>query len=137
MTVLSVVIPCLNESERLPPSLRQIAEHLAQSEHWLPAELVVVDDGSLDDTAGAARSAAMPTGVRLAVERHDRNRGKGAAVRTGFLNSSGEYLLLCDADLATPIDCSRTWNTTVFILACALKISPPAPINSSIVGIVL
>jgi dolichyl-phosphate beta-glucosyltransferase len=104
VTVLSLVIPCLNEVDRLPPSLRQIAHYLEQADHWLPTELIVVDDGSTDDTAVAARSVAMPTGIRLAVERHDRNRGKGAAVRTGFLRSSGDHLLLCDADLATPID---------------------------------
>jgi dolichyl-phosphate beta-glucosyltransferase len=104
VTVLSLVIPCLNEVDRLPPSLRRIADHLEQTGHWLPAELIVVDDGSVDDTAAAARSVPMPSGIRLAVERHDHNRGKGAAVRTGFLSSSGNHLLLCDADLATPID---------------------------------
>lgn len=104
MTVLSLVIPCLNEVDRLPPSLRRIVLFLERNDHWLPSELIVVDDGSADDTAAAARSVAMPAGVRLVVERHDRNRGKGAAVRTGFLRSSGDRLLLCDADLATPID---------------------------------
>jgi len=104
VSALSVVIPCLNEVDRLPPTLRQIAVYLEQTKDWLPAELIVVDDGSTDDTAAAAHAVATPAGVRLAVERHDRNRGKGAAVRTGVLRSSGDRILLCDADLATPID---------------------------------
>jgi dolichyl-phosphate beta-glucosyltransferase len=104
MNLLSLVIPCLNEVDRLPPSLRQIAGYLEQTTHWLPAELIVVDDGSTDDTAAAARSVEMPVGVHLSVLRHRRNRGKGAAVRTGFLQSTGGHVLLCDADLATPID---------------------------------
>ncbi|HOC42964.1 MAG TPA: glycosyltransferase family 2 protein [Thermoanaerobaculales bacterium] len=104
MTRLSVVIPAFNEAVRLPPTLREVAGYLAGVPGWLPAELIVVDDGSLDGTADAAGSLAAPAGIALTVVSHERNRGKGAAVRTGFLRSGGEEILLSDADLASPID---------------------------------
>jgi glycosyltransferase involved in cell wall biosynthesis len=58
-------------------------------------EIVVVDDGSRDDTAGAARAAGADVVVRL-----PRNRGKGAAVRAGVLTSTGAAVVFTDADLA-------------------------------------
>jgi dolichyl-phosphate beta-glucosyltransferase len=103
-TRLTVVVPAFNEANRLPESLRQIADHLRRQSHWLPAEVIVVDDGSVDGTAPAASTVPMVDDVRLEVAAHDRNRGKGAAVRTGFERSVGDRLLLCDADLASPID---------------------------------
>ncbi len=104
MTTLSIVVPCLDEAHRLPPSLRGIADYLERQPRWLPAEMIVVDDGSRDGTAAAARAVEMPERVALSILRHDRNRGKGAAVRTGFAGSSGHSVLICDADLATPIE---------------------------------
>jgi dolichyl-phosphate beta-glucosyltransferase len=81
-----------------------IAEHLERHPHWLPAEIVVVDDGSVDGTAAAALKVAMPRQITVELVVHDRNLGKGAAVRTGFERCVGEFALLCDADLAAPID---------------------------------
>ena len=104
MARLSVVIPAFNEAERLPPTLQEIIRYLDAIPDWLPAELIVVDDGSLDGTADAAAGTAVPGGLALSVIRHARNRGKGAAVRSGFLGSRGAEILLCDADLASPID---------------------------------
>jgi dolichyl-phosphate beta-glucosyltransferase len=104
MARLSVVIPAFNEAERLPPTLQEIIRYLGAMPEWLPAELIVVDDGSLDGTADAAAATEAPVGLALAVIRHARNRGKGAAVRSGFLESRGAQILLCDADLASPID---------------------------------
>jgi dolichyl-phosphate beta-glucosyltransferase len=100
---LSVVIPAFNEVDRLPPTLAEIGRYLGATPAWLPAELIVVDDGSLDGTAAAAEAIGLPDGLALELVRHSRNRGKGAAVRSGFLHSRGAEILLCDADLATPI----------------------------------
>ncbi len=104
MGPLSVVIPSYNEEDRLPPSLADVCRYLAERPHWQPAQLIVVDDGSGDQTAAAARAVPIPTGVRLEVVSHEENLGKGAAVRTGFRLATGTQILLSDADLSSPID---------------------------------
>lgn len=94
-----MVIPAYEEARRLPRTLERILSHLAGRGDAF--EVLVVDDGSRDDTSKVAASFAG-RGVRvLGLER---NRGKGAAVRRGVLESQGERVLLCDADLATPIE---------------------------------
>ncbi len=94
---LSVVIPAYDEAERLGPGLARAMEYLTG--RGLDYELLVVDDGSRDATAEVAAGMA---GVR--VLRHERNRGKGAAIKTGILASRGAKLLLSDADFSTPIE---------------------------------
>ena len=95
---LSVVIPAYNESERLPRSLERIRAFL-EGRHT--HEIVVVDDGSDDDTAERARAVLGPDHPVL---RQPRNRGKGAAVRRGMLAARGSRRLMTDADLSTPIE---------------------------------
>jgi glycosyltransferase involved in cell wall biosynthesis len=91
-----VVIPAYNEQRRLPQTLSKVQHYLAQQPY--AAEILVVDDGSDDATADLAE---QQEGVRVLRRPH---RGKGFAVRSGALEASGDYLLLCDADLATPIE---------------------------------
>jgi len=101
---LSVVIPAYNEANRLPSTLVEIVGYLSDHSQWLPAEILVVDDGSTDDTAPVVNRAETADGVTVTCMVHSHNRGKGAAVRTGFAASRGSSILLCDADLATPIE---------------------------------
>lgn len=91
---LSVVIPAYNEAERLPQTLSRVREYYAaQSFEY---EIIVVNDGSEDNTAEiAAQVADRVIDVQP-------NRGKGHAVRAGVMASTGDYILFCDADLATP-----------------------------------
>jgi dolichyl-phosphate beta-glucosyltransferase len=66
-------------------------------------EIIVVDDGSTDDTAAAVTSIAA-TESRLRLLRNDTNRGKGFTVRRGMLDAAGDAVLFSDADLSTPIE---------------------------------
>ena len=94
---VSIIIPAYNEEKRLPGTL-QIVESYLSSSPWEFSEIVVVNDGSRDGTAAAARQA----GAR--VLENPGNRGKGYSVRHGMLEARGDWLLLSDADLSAPID---------------------------------
>jgi glycosyltransferase involved in cell wall biosynthesis len=96
---LSVVIPAHNEAARLPRTLAELTDYLDRSHP--DAEIVVVDDGSSDRTAEIATAAI---GARGQVQRLPRNRGKGAAVRTGVLAARGDWILVKDADTSIPPD---------------------------------
>jgi len=100
---ISVVVPAFNEEHRLPSSLEKIAAHFAAAPPPSGWELIVVDDGSSDATTRAAREASGRLGLPLKLFRHETNRGKGAAVRTGALSATGDRVLVTDADLSTPI----------------------------------
>jgi dolichyl-phosphate beta-glucosyltransferase len=96
---LSVVIPAYNEEARLGATLDRVADYLeARGDD---AEILVADDGSTDRTAACAEQRAT-RGVRVIRLAH--NQGKGAAARAGALESTGDLILLTDADLSTPIE---------------------------------
>jgi glycosyltransferase involved in cell wall biosynthesis len=91
---LSVVVPVFNERNTLVEIVRRMrAVELPDS---IEREIIVVDDGSDDGTRDVLQQLGDST-VRVIM--HERNRGKGAAVRTGFANATGEYVLVQDADL--------------------------------------
>ena len=97
---LTVVLPAYNEAERLPKYLPTVVEFCEQLEGG--AELLVVDDGSSDGTVEYVNEVSQGHSMlRLVV--HERNQGKGAAVRTGVMEARGQYVLFADADGATPI----------------------------------
>ena len=99
---LSIVVPAYNEGVRLGKSLRTIVAYL--SDYAPEGEIIVVDDGSTDDTAEAARTElAEAKNLRTSVISYKSNLGKGRAVRLGLLASRGEIGLFTDADLSTPI----------------------------------
>jgi dolichyl-phosphate beta-glucosyltransferase len=97
---LSIVIPAYNEADRIGNTLVEIFRFL--DDRGILGEVVVVDDGSTDGTA--EKVEGFKKGSRLRLLRLESNQGKGAAVRAGMQEGSGEYILMSDADLSTPIE---------------------------------
>ncbi|MDA0161684.1 glycosyltransferase family 2 protein [Solirubrobacter ginsenosidimutans] len=96
LSSLSIVLPCFNEAPNVLAAVteaRQAAERFAHQH-----EIVVVDDGSSDDTLAIAEALAAKD-PRVRVVAHDGNRGYGAAVRSGIAASQGDWVLLTDGDL--------------------------------------
>jgi len=88
---VSVIIPVYNEEETIEEILRRVEmEEIA-------TEILVIDDGSTDGTREKLASLNEVGNLRIIL--HDRNQGKGAAVRTGFQNATGDVFLIQDADL--------------------------------------
>ncbi len=100
----SVVIPAFNEEDRLPQTLEKIDRFFLECEDLGRAEIVVVDDGSTDGTSTVATTFETSSSAVITLFRHPQNLGKGAAIRTGFGGSRGQWVLLSDADLAAPIE---------------------------------
>ena len=96
---LSVVIPAYNEATRIGATLHALAAATVGAD----VEVVVVDDGSTDDTAAVAEALLDFSGHRQ-VLRLEHNQGKGAAVRAGVLAARGDAILYMDADLATDLE---------------------------------
>jgi dolichol-phosphate mannosyltransferase len=91
--MISFIFPAFNEADnlkRFPAEVFPVFDRLGE-----PYELVIVDDGSVDDTAVVARGL----GERVHVIQHDRNKGLGAAIRTGIASAIGDIVITMDADL--------------------------------------
>ncbi|WP_409346472.1 glycosyltransferase family 2 protein [Paenibacillus sp. MBLB4367] len=90
---VTVIIPAWNEADRIGETLQALRDHKQDGEDDGWDELIVVDDGSSDDTYQVAR-----TYTNLLI-RHPRNKGKGSAMESGFRMAKGDILLFLDADL--------------------------------------
>lgn len=97
----SIVIPAFNESARIPATLRSVVD-CVRARGW-SAEVIVVNDGSTDETAQlVSEFSEHAPEVRL-IE-NPRNCGKGYSVRSGILHALGEVVMFTDADLSSPIE---------------------------------
>jgi glycosyltransferase involved in cell wall biosynthesis len=97
----SIVIPAYNESARLSATLESVLAHV-HARGW-DAEVIVVNDGSRDNTADIVRTFAAKDPMLRLVE-NPGNRGKGYSVRNGMLNARGRIVMFSDADLSSPIE---------------------------------
>lgn len=101
--VSSLVIPAYNESARIENCVRSVARWAAERPGGREWEVILVDDGSTDDTVARAKRCAEAEDLSLRVVGYAPNRGKGAAIRYGVLGSSGDPVLVSDTDLSTPL----------------------------------
>lgn len=97
----SIVIPAYNEGQRLGATLEKVLGYV-RAQGW-NAEVIVVNDGSLDNTAELVRECAKKNSALRLIE-NPGNRGKGYAVRNGMLNAWGDVVVFSDADLSSPIE---------------------------------
>src|SRR5438477_1781691 len=103
LPVFSLVIPAFNEADRIGQSLREVLDYLQRSSP--ESELIVVNDGSTDETSERVREVFGAAGlIATRLLEHSPNRGKGAAVRQGLLAATKPIGLFSDADLSTPIE---------------------------------
>ncbi len=98
--IYSIIIPAYNESQRIGATLEKIIAYIRQ-QRW-QAEIIVVNDGSTDNTVEIVKGFAAGAPMIRIVE-NPGNRGKGFSVRNGMLHASGDILLFSDADLSAPI----------------------------------
>jgi len=99
---LSIIIPAFEESKKIARDIEEGAAFLEA--HNLSGQIIVIDDGSTDNTAEAAKNIAVPPNVQLNVIRYETHRGKGYAVRTGIKHSSGEYVMFADSGSCVPYE---------------------------------
>jgi len=108
---LSIVIPAFEECGKIARDIERAASFLKKNA--LKGEIIIVDDGSSDDTSGAAERAGLnirkhsggrPEGVKFRLIRLPQNKGKGCAVRTGITETAGEYVMFADSGCCVPFD---------------------------------
>src|SRR3989344_4312858 len=119
MASVSVIIPAYNEEKTIESALIKISTYLGKKGY--DYEIIVVDDGSKDQTLTIAKKLASP---KIRILENGVNRGKGYAVKCGVLHAQKDRVLFTDADMATPIEelenFSRFQNYDILIASRAL-----------------
>jgi len=99
---LSIVIPAYDESKKIARDISEAAGFLEA--HDFTGQIIVVDDGSKDNTVETAKNTLVPNHVQLNVIRYEKHRGKGYAVRTGMKQTSGQYVMFADSGSCVPYE---------------------------------
>ena len=99
---ISIVIPAYNEAERIIDSIKNIVLYFKSKK--INFEIIVVDDGSTDNTVSLVRETFPSSIFTLHLLKNEVNKGKGFSVKRGILSVESEFILFTDADLSTPIE---------------------------------
>ena len=99
---ISIVIPAFEGSRKIARDIEEAAAFLET--HKFAGQIIVVDDGSKDNTAEVAENVQVSTNTKLQVIRYETHRGKGYAVRTGIKQSSGKYVMFADSGSCVPYE---------------------------------
>jgi dolichyl-phosphate beta-glucosyltransferase len=102
MTELTIVIPAYNESRKIAKDISAADEFLTSAK--IEGDIIVVDDGSADETVATAKKAAIDIQTPCFVEKLEKNYGKGRAVRAGILKSQGDYIIFADSGTCVPFE---------------------------------
>ena len=105
MYKLSVVIPAYNEEKKISKDIEAVFKYF--KENLINGELIVVNDGSKDQTFNVANSYSSKI-PNLKALTYAKNRGKGYAIKTGVLQAQGEFILVVDSGLCVPFKCTNT-----------------------------
>lgn len=97
---LSIVIPAYEESRKIATDIEAAAQFLRES--GLTGQIIVVDDGSKDNTTEAARNVKVPENIELKVIRYQQHKGKGHAVRKGIEQTTGQFVMFADSGKCVP-----------------------------------
>ncbi|NIM89578.1 MAG: glycosyltransferase [Candidatus Aminicenantes bacterium] len=99
---LSVIIPVYNEETKIAETLLKINHYVSRQDY--SSEIIIVNDGSTDNTIGVARKTLKNISLKSLSLSREINRGKGYSVKEGVLQANGEFILFSDADLSTPFE---------------------------------
>lgn len=145
-TDLSVVLPAHNESSCIGDAIDEINAYAEQ--RGLRIEIVIIDDGSTDETAEIIRTckethSVKSPNIRICILTNSRRMDKGYAVRRGMLEACGDIVMFCDADLSTPmqqLDQLLPWLNQGFDVVIGSRcmansvLAPPQPLMRRIMG---
>jgi len=99
---LSIVIPAWNEATKIADDVREISRYVKKLKFLI--ELILVDDGSEDNTAQIAEEVAATKSLEIRIIRSTHHRGKGYAVRKGISKTSGDYVMFMDSGRNVPVE---------------------------------
>jgi len=121
---ISVIIPAYNEESILEKNIRAIADFLEKKKHKYKWEIIIVNDGSKDETGKIAESMAGRD-AHIKVFHHRVNKNLGHALRTGFYHAQGEAVLVMDVDLSYSVDHIEKLADTLYEEAADVVIASP------------
>jgi len=99
---LSIIIPVYEEKGKIERDIKSAAEFLATCH--LTGEIIIVDDGSKDETAEIAKNTEVPADIEVKIIHYAPHRGKGYAVRTGMEQTKGQYVMFADSGGCVPYE---------------------------------